>query len=153
MSRHRYPPPDRRSHVADWERTQPPRVWRGQFRLFFIVVLALTTWVSFPATLFFLGKLLIEPAKDTKTHLVISIVALLLSYLLGLALSASAKCSLCHSTPFLQRRHRKHQLANALPMLTYRASAILHVLLTGRFRCMYCSTPYRLGIKSREDQP
>ncbi|MES2707214.1 MAG: hypothetical protein V4726_11500 [Verrucomicrobiota bacterium] len=151
MSRHRYSDKERKSHVADWERTQPPRVWRMQFRLLIIVLMALVTWISLPATVYFTVMLITNPSPAAKVHVVVSILALVVSYLAGLLVSASSKCSLCHSTPFLQRRHRKHPLANDLPLLTYRASAIVHLLLRGRFRCMYCSTPYRIGFKSRED--
>lgn len=147
-----YSPKSRKSHVADWERTQQPRVWKGQFRLLLIVLLSLTTWISFPATLYFLFKLLTAPSAENKSHVIFALAALLGSLLLGIFISAATKCSLCHSTPFLERRHRKHQLANDVPLLTYRASAILSLLLRGRFRCMYCSTPYRIGFKSKNDQ-
>lgn len=152
MSRNRYSPPDRRSHVADWERTQQPRVWKGQFRLLIILLLALTFWVSVPVTLYYTAMAILEPSPLTKHHALWGLVSLLGSLLLGIFVSAATKCSLCHSTPFLERRQRKHQLANHIPLFTHRASALLSLLLRGRFRCMYCSTPYRIGLRNKDDQ-
>src|SRR4051794_23647296 len=122
MSPTRFNPAERRSHVADWERTQKPRVWKGQLRLLFIVLLTLTTWVSLPATLYLTAKVIVDPTPAGKVQVVSWLAALLISLLVGIILSANTRCSLCHSTPFLQRHQRKHPLANKVPLLTYRAS-------------------------------
>lgn len=139
----------RRSHVADWERTQQPRVWRGQGRILLIALLAITTYISFPATFYFTYRLVREPGGGWHSWTIGALSALLISLILGTILSAMTKCALCHGTPLLGKKCRKHLLANKLPGLTYRASAILHLVFTGRFRCMYCSTPFRLGRKSQ----
>jgi hypothetical protein len=137
-----------RSHVADWERTQKPRVWRGQGRLVLIALLALTTYAALPATIYFTIRLILQPEGGWQLWALGSLVALVAALLLGTILSAMTKCALCHGTPLLGKSCRKHQLANKLPILTYRASAILHLFFTGRFRCMFCSTPFRLGRKN-----
>jgi hypothetical protein len=138
---------NRRSHVADWERTQKPRVWRGQGRLLLIAFLALTSYVALPATLYGTVRLVLEPEGGWEKVALGSLIALVGSLVLGTVLSAVTKCGLCHGTPMLGKNCRKHVLANKLPCLTYRASAILHLIFTGKFRCMYCSTPFRLGGK------
>ena len=138
----------RRSHVADWERTQKPRVWKGQFRLAIIALLALTSYFALPATLYFTIRLLLEPQGGWQIAAALSLVAFTVSFIIGLILSAITKCALCHGSPLLGKRCRKHVLANKLPLLTYRASAILHLICTGKFRCMFCSTPFRLGTKT-----
>ena len=147
MSRHVKSLAGNRSHVADWERTQKPRVWRGQGRLIVNALLALTTYLALPATLYFTARLVMEPGAGWERWALGSLVALLGSLVVGIVLSAMTKCALCHGTPLLGKSCRKHQLANKLPLLTYRASTILHLLFTGRFRCMFCSTPFRLGRK------
>ena len=138
----------RRSHVADWERTQKPRVWKGQVRLGIIALLALTSYVALPATIYFTIRLLHDPQGAWQIPAALSLVVFAASFIVGLLLSAITKCSLCHGSPLLGKRCRKHVLANKLPLLTHRASAILHLVFTGRFRCMFCSTPYRLGTKA-----
>ena len=139
---------DRRSHVADWERTQKPRVWKGQGRLLVIALLALISYAALPATLYFTWRLFSEPRQGWEIWAGGSMAALLISLIVGTVLSAMTKCALCHGRPLLGKNCRKHQLANKLPFLTYRASAILHLVFTGKFRCMFCSTPFRLGTKN-----
>ncbi len=138
----------RRSHVADWERTQKPRTWRGQPKLLLIAFLSLISYISLPATAYFTYRLIAHPQQDLETYTVISLSALLISLILGTILSATTYCSLCHGRPFLNQNCLTHQLANKIPLLTRRASTILALLGTGRFRCMLCSTPFRLGSKS-----
>jgi hypothetical protein len=122
-------------------------VWRGQFRLLQIALLALITYLSLPATLYFTCRLLLDPGKGWEHWTVAGLITFTGSLVLGLLLSATTRCSLCHGTPLLGKNCRKHTIANKLPFLTYRASAILHLIFTGRFRCMFCSTPFRLGRK------
>ena len=153
MPRPSKPVSSRRPHVADWERTQKPRAWRGQGRLIAIALLALTSYAALPATLYFTFRLLTGPAMGWEPWTIFSLSALLLSLILGTLLSAMTKCSLCQGRPLLGTDCRKHQLANKIPGLTYRASAILHLIFTGKFRCMFCSTPFRLGRKSRVMAP
>jgi hypothetical protein len=148
MSRHVKSLTANRSHVASWERTQNARVWRSQGRLIVIVLLALTTYLALPATLYFTARLVMEPGAGWESWTLGSLVALVGSLVMGIVLSAMTKCTLCHGTPLLGTSCRKHPLANKLPLLTYRASTILHVLFTGRFRCMFCSTPFRLGRRN-----
>ena len=64
----------------------------------------------------------------------------------GLALlhNRHLTCTLCHGTVLSEKRCRKHDRAFRIPGLSYSASAALSVLCTGRFRCMYCGTPYRV---------
>ena len=138
----------RRSHVADWELTQKPRVWKGQFRLIVIVLLTLTTYLALPATIYFTALLILDPQGGWQPWAIGSLITFASTLVLGAVLSASTKCSLCHGSPLMGKQCRKHVLANKLPFLTYRASAMLHILFTGKFRCMFCSTPFRLGTRS-----
>lgn len=137
-----------RSHVADWERTQRARVWKGQGRLVLIALLAVTSYIALPATIYFTFRLMTESGNRWHQWTVISLTTLMVSLIVGTILSAMTKCALCHGNPMLGKNCRKHTLANKIPFLTYRASAVLHLLFTGRFRCMFCSTPFRLGKKS-----
>ena len=137
----------RRGHIADWERTQKPRVWKGQFRLLLIALFTLTMYAALPATLYFTARLIMEPEAGWQHWALGALITLVASMVLGIVLSAITKCSLCHGTPFFVNRCRKHALANKLPLLSFRASCLAHMLFTWKFRCMFCSTPYRLGSK------
>lgn len=140
--------PYSKSHVAEWERTQQPRVWRGQIRLAFLCLFSVSTWVSFIWGLYAGMRLLLNTAdRSWERPILISSILFAVSLLLSLYLSAITRCPLCHGTPFVEKRCRKHKLAFRLPGFTYRASAIIHLITRGFFRCMYCSTPYRFGRK------
>ncbi len=53
-------------------------------------------------------------------------------------------CPLCHGVVLHEKRCHKHREARKLPLLGYRATAVLSLLLTGTFSCMYCGTLFRL---------
>lgn len=53
-------------------------------------------------------------------------------------------CPLCHGTVLHEKRCRKHGDARKLPLLGYRSSAVLSLLCTGLFTCMYCGSAFRL---------
>ncbi|MDB6137515.1 MAG: hypothetical protein JWO94_587 [Verrucomicrobiaceae bacterium] len=53
-------------------------------------------------------------------------------------------CPLCHGMVLHEKRCRKHRDARKLPLIGYRATAVLSLLCTGLFSCMYCGTLFRL---------
>ncbi len=53
-------------------------------------------------------------------------------------------CPLCHGLVLHEKRCRKHRDAKKIPLLSYRATAVLGLLFTGVFSCMYCGTLFRL---------
>jgi len=59
-------------------------------------------------------------------------------------------CPLCHGTVMHEKRCHKHANAFRLWPFTFRASAVIALLTTGSFRCMYCGTPWRLRRTSRD---
>lgn len=54
-------------------------------------------------------------------------------------------CPLCHGAVMRHRHCHKHVDAFRLWPLSHRASAVLSLLTTFGFRCMYCGTAFRLG--------
>ncbi|MES2596592.1 MAG: hypothetical protein V4662_14705 [Verrucomicrobiota bacterium] len=61
-------------------------------------------------------------------------------------------CPLCHGAVMKERRCRKHEDSFRLWPLSHRASAVLSLLITFGFRCMYCGTSYRLGRRRSQVQ-
>ena len=53
-------------------------------------------------------------------------------------------CPLCHGMVLHEKRCRKHRDARKIPLIGYRATAVLSLLFTGNFSCMYCGTLFRL---------
>lgn len=144
-----FPPRTRGSHVADWERTQKPRPWRNPGRLRGIVLFHLLTWLSFAGGVYCGIMLYVTEGFGRGGIHTLPLLGCLVVFAVSLvtraALGAATSCPLCHGKLFSAGHSAKHKLSNKLPMLPYRASTILHILFTGRFRCMYCSTPFRVG--------
>lgn len=59
-----------------------------------------------------------------------------------------ATCPLCKCTPFLDNLAHKHQKSYRIRPLNYGTTAILNVVFTQRWRCMYCGTPFDI-LKSK----
>lgn len=53
-----------------------------------------------------------------------------------------ASCPLCKCTPFLDNLAHKHQKSFRIRPLNYGTTAVFNVVLTQRWRCMYCGTPF-----------
>lgn len=53
-------------------------------------------------------------------------------------------CSLCRGPVFHVQSSAKNCGATKWPGLGYRTSAVLSMLFTGQYRCMYCGTPFRI---------
>ena len=63
---------------------------------------------------------------------------------LGTLLTRSLHCQLCHGTVLRDSGSRKHGQATKFPLISYRLSAAMKILLCGKFQCMYCGTAFRL---------
>lgn len=53
-----------------------------------------------------------------------------------------ATCPLCKCTPFLDNLAHKHQKSYRVKPLNHGTTAVLNVVFTQRWRCMYCGTPF-----------
>jgi uncharacterized membrane protein (DUF485 family) len=94
--------------------------------------------------------LIITKVQDPRvvTGLFIAIGAIVLSWLFGYFHRASAKCPLCKGTPLLDSVAVKHRNAYRIPPLNYGTTAQISLLMSHRFRCMYCGTGFDILRKS-----
>jgi hypothetical protein len=53
-------------------------------------------------------------------------------------------CQLCHGTVLRDRGCFKHRESKKLPGLSHRMTAVICIIFTLRFHCMYCGSGYRL---------
>lgn len=60
-----------------------------------------------------------------------------------------ANCPLCKCTPFLDNLAHKHQKSFRVKPFNYGTTAILNVVVSQRWRCMYCGTPFDI-LKSKK---
>ncbi|MGJ8723907.1 MAG: hypothetical protein ACSHYB_05065 [Roseibacillus sp.] len=88
------------------------------------------------------------------------LVALVLSALLVWVFSffsrKKATCPLCKGTPFLDSRASKHVKAVRILPFNYGTTNILRALVTRRFRCHFCGTPFdmlKTNLSTKNDHP
>lgn len=92
--------------------------------------------------------LVINPTPTSVRPMVIAMIACVVSWLFSFVRRRSVRCPLCKGTPLYDSGAVKHAKAYRLPPLNYGNTAVLSILFLGRFRCMYCSTPYDVLKKS-----
>lgn len=132
-----------------WEDRQRPRSTPYSGQLLLGAVSLFVCWLCVPVVISCLVMLTLGHTQPWAALCVWSAGLLVISLVVSLLLSLNVKCPLCHGSP-LHSRHgcHKHRLANRWFPLTYRATAVLRILFTWSFRCMYCGTPFRLFKKS-----
>lgn len=112
-------------------------------RLVWVCLLRLAAAITFP-TFLCLGVLVIK-TRDLKMGSIAISLAVLYATLRGLAfyLSFKLSCSLCHGRLLHSGSALKHAEAKYIPFLGWVWPVILSTLIIGKFRCMYCGTPFR----------
>ena len=126
------------------QRVRRARTFHRPWRIWLVSLLLL---VAFAAFLSFAGCALAMAVQGDRALGVVSLVSLALFIVARSSawiLAQRLHCSLCHCTVMSEKRCRKHADAVRIPPLSYRATAVLQVLLTLGFRCMYCGTRFRL---------
>jgi hypothetical protein len=106
--------------------------------LLFLAMVALVSFVTF--------GVLMALTRDRNMGLVAlaSCAAFVLLRLIAAWHTRKLTCGLCHGTLLHEKRCLKHERAEKWPLLGHRSTAVLRIIFTLGFTCMYCGTPYRL---------
>lgn len=142
---------------ADPLPSQAPRERRKRhfprsMKLFCVAFLMFTAFLGFLA---FVAGVTGMAATQARTWGVLALAGLgtfAFSRVVVFLLADSLNCPLCHGAVMKERRCRKHDDAFRIWPLSYRASAVISLLITFGFRCMYCGTSYRLGRRRSQVQ-
>jgi len=123
---------------------------------FVMAVLATLTFYLLVVTLLAAIIAFLLTSKDLQHRTAYIIAGLLgmtaFTWLVAYLYRRKASCPLCKCTPFLDNLALKHQKAKKTWPFNYGNSAVLSVLFTQRYRCMYCGTPFDiLKVKNKED--
>lgn len=118
-------------------------------RLLLVALLLALAFTAFLAFLAGIGALWVTQNRDwgwlALGGLGLFAIARGIVFIIGDALT----CPLCHGTVMRERRCHKHADAFRIWPLSHRTSAVISLLTTLGFRCMYCGTAYRLGRRGR----
>jgi hypothetical protein len=118
-------------------------------RLFIVAVLMIVALVASLVFLAGLAALLVTQDRDWGWLALGGLGGVVLARGIVFILSEALNCPLCHGAVMRVRHCHKHADAFRLWPLSHRASAVLSLLTTFGFRCMYCGTAYRLGRRRR----
>lgn len=79
-----------------------------------------------------------------------AVLTVMLSWLFAFLQRRGARCPLCKGTPLLDTAASKHRDARRIKPLNYGTSALVGMITSHRFRCMYCGTLFDL-LKKRSN--
>lgn len=129
---------------AEPKRVRRARQYPCPGRLFLISFLWILSSLTFLGFVGLVTVMLINEQRELGLWAIGVLGAFALMRLVVFILAPGLHCTLCHGTVVHSRGCRKHDKGTKLPLLSHRASTALSVFFTGRFRCMYCGTPFRV---------
>ncbi len=98
-----------------------------------------------------LAGLLVRPEPQTLRLLLWAMAFSALSWLFALLKRRSARCPLCKGTPLVECGAITHTRARRIQPFNHGVSALLSIMTTRKFRCMYCGTDYDLRKRPRHE--
>jgi hypothetical protein len=118
---------------------RPFHTWLGAvisllWRAGFVTGLAALIWLITVAP---------QPSDHTTTVIVCFVILLVLGFL-QMHFAWRSRCRICSCNLFYSKNCHKNRKAHLIHGFGYVASAALHLLTFGWFRCMYCGTAIRL---------
>lgn len=91
-----------------------------------------------------LGCFFLEPSQEASRILVGGMVFSAISWLIAFFKRRETFCPLCKGTPLLNTGAHTHIRAWRIPPLNHGTTAVLSIMSTQKFRCMYCGSDYDL---------
>lgn len=129
------------------ERKQAPRSYQHAFKIYLICFYTLMTFLAIIGGIICLAFFF----KYREMKLVYGFIGCIFAWVLFVVLrmieTSELKCKLCHGTFLHSKSCKKHRDAVKYPLLSHRQTAMLQSLFAGKFTCMFCGTPYRIGKK------
>ena len=90
------------------------------------------------------ASFLIHPNRTAGLMMLSGAAFSALAWLLAFMKRRHVFCPLCKGTPLVNSGARTHVRAWRIPPLSHGTSAMLSILATQKFRCMYCGSSYDL---------
>ena len=91
-----------------------------------------------------LGAFFVNPSEAASRLLVAGIGFSALTWLIAFFKRRSVFCPLCKGTPLINSGARTHIRARRILPLNHGTTAVLSILATQKFRCMYCGSDFDL---------
>jgi len=126
------------------QRMRRARAFKRPLLLWFTALLYVLAFAAFVAFIVFGVRMYLEQNKTMGIYALAAVGVLVFARVLAAINSRHLTCHLCMGTVLHEKTRHKHQNAKRLPLFGHRAMAVLNVLFTAGFTCMYCGTPFRL---------
>lgn len=108
------------------------------------VILSAAHYMGIIAALTTLVVFFLQPTHLATRVLMLCIVFIGVAWLLAFFKRRSTYCPLCKGTPLINSGALTHEKATRIWPFNHGVSAILSIIVTHQFRCMYCGTLYDL---------
>lgn len=114
------------------------------------VALAAVHFLTLVAAITSVVLFIMDPRHLTMLLLLGSVAASIFTWILAYFKRKAALCPLCKGTPLFNSGAIPHPNATRLRPFNYGLSAVLSLLFTHHFRCMYCGCRYDLLREPRD---
>jgi DNA-directed RNA polymerase subunit RPC12/RpoP len=101
-------------------------------------------YLGLVATAAALGGFFLRPSPLASRLLVAGLVFSAITWLISYFKRRAVHCPLCKGTPLINSGAMPHARARRLLPLNHGVSAVLSIMASQKFRCMYCGTDYDL---------
>jgi len=95
-----------------------------------------------------IGYMLLNYSIQGVSVAICGIAIFAFTYLMSFLARKHVRCPLCKAHTLVDGKSYKHDKAFKVKPLSYNSTACATILVSGKFRCMHCSTPFDL-TKSR----
>jgi undecaprenyl pyrophosphate phosphatase UppP len=137
---------------GDWEKNQRARSFHRAGKFLGLCLLRFGVWaIALGCCVCLVMGILAQTTPEKRGYFITAGCCLVVGVVLraiGYAQERTLRCQLCNGTPLHDKRCSRHSTAVALPVVSYSGYTVLSTLCTGKFRCSYCGTPFRLKKNS-----
>ena len=128
------------------ERQAAPRARSVAHRPVFIraVLISAVNYMGICASITTFCLFIAEPTEKATRFLVVCLIFTAVTWLIGFFKRRTTHCPLCKGTPLINSGALAHQKAVKFFPFNHGVTATLSILLTQKFRCMYCGTLFDL---------
>jgi hypothetical protein len=128
--------PQRRGHGKSFRSLS---VTQPFYTAIFIVLLHWLGFATFVTAAFLSSSL---PHSLTIPWMTGSLIFSGVMWIIGILKRRQAYCPLCRGTPLIDSRARVHEKAKRIWPFNHGMTALLSIIATHKFRCMYCGSEY-----------
>lgn len=107
-----------------------------------VIAFVFLQWIGLASTITAAVLSFFQPEPRVLAIMVGGLIFSGLMWMIGILKRRKVYCPLCRGTPLIDTQARVHTRASRIWPISHGMTAILSILATHQFRCMYCGTDY-----------